>query len=129
MVLDASGQISKAIELRDHAAKKGSGRVIPMHPALADALSAWRGGFDRVVGARGPGPSAAGRWLRSAWSSGSSARMRTSGWTGARPIPGAGPWTMLLRTACCATARAIVSRCTCATAIIGYLVEPIGNEG
>ena len=42
MVLDASGQISKAIELRDHAAKKGSGRVIPMHPALADALSAWR---------------------------------------------------------------------------------------
>ena len=30
MVLDASGQISKAIELRDHAAKKGSGRLIPM---------------------------------------------------------------------------------------------------
>ena len=27
MVLDASGQISKAIELRDHAAKKGSGRL------------------------------------------------------------------------------------------------------
>jgi integrase len=41
MVLDASGQISKAIELRDHAAKKGSGRLIPMHPDLADALSAW----------------------------------------------------------------------------------------
>ena len=42
MVLDADGQISKAIELRDAAAKKGSGRLIPMHPDLADALSAWR---------------------------------------------------------------------------------------
>jgi integrase len=39
MVLDASGQISNAIELRDHAAKKGSGRLIPMHPDLADALA------------------------------------------------------------------------------------------
>ena len=37
MVLDASGQISKTIELRDHAAKKGSGRLIPMHADLADA--------------------------------------------------------------------------------------------
>jgi integrase len=42
MVLDASGQISKSIELRDHAAKKGSGRLIPVHPDLADALSVWR---------------------------------------------------------------------------------------
>jgi integrase len=42
MVLDASGQLSKAIELRDHAAKKGSGRLIPMHPDLAGALSGWR---------------------------------------------------------------------------------------
>jgi integrase len=42
MVLDARGQISNVIELRDHAAKKGSGRLIPMHPELADALSAWR---------------------------------------------------------------------------------------
>jgi integrase len=39
MVLDASGQISKTIELRDRAAKKGSGRLIPMHADLADALS------------------------------------------------------------------------------------------
>ena len=39
MVLDANGQISKRIELRDYAAKKGSGRLIPMHPDLADALS------------------------------------------------------------------------------------------
>jgi integrase len=42
MALDATGQIGPCIELRDHAAKKGSGRVIPMHPALAEALTSWR---------------------------------------------------------------------------------------
>jgi integrase/recombinase XerD len=42
MVLDANGQLGTCIELRDHAAKKGSGRVIPIHPDLADALSALR---------------------------------------------------------------------------------------
>jgi integrase len=42
MVVDAAGQISNIIELRDHAAKKGSGRLIPIHSDLADALSAWR---------------------------------------------------------------------------------------
>ena len=42
MVLGASGQLSNAIALRDVAAKKGSGRLVPMHPALADALSSWR---------------------------------------------------------------------------------------
>jgi integrase len=42
MVLDAGGQISKTIELRDQVAKNGSGRLIPMHAELADALSAWR---------------------------------------------------------------------------------------
>jgi integrase len=42
MVLDASGHINKAIELRGHAAKKRSGRLIPMHPDLADALSILR---------------------------------------------------------------------------------------
>jgi integrase len=42
MVVDASGQISNVIELRDQVAKKGSGRLIPIHPDLADALSAWR---------------------------------------------------------------------------------------
>jgi integrase len=42
MVLDASGQIGNAIELRDHAAKNGSGRLIPMHPDLAGALSVLR---------------------------------------------------------------------------------------
>jgi integrase len=39
MVLDPTGQISGIIELRDHAAKKGSGRCIPMHPDLRSALA------------------------------------------------------------------------------------------
>ena len=38
MVLGPTGQISGTIELRDTAAKKGSGRVIPIHPNLRDAL-------------------------------------------------------------------------------------------
>ena len=33
---------AEAIALRDHAAKKGNGRLIPMHHDLADALSVWR---------------------------------------------------------------------------------------
>jgi integrase len=39
MVLGPTGQISGIIELRDHAAKKGSGRVIPIHPDLRSALA------------------------------------------------------------------------------------------
>jgi len=42
MVLGPTGQISGVIELRDHAAKKGSGRLIPMHPDICAALIAWR---------------------------------------------------------------------------------------
>jgi integrase len=42
MVLGPTGQINGTIELRDHAAKKGSGRVIPIHPELRAALVAWR---------------------------------------------------------------------------------------
>src|SRR5436190_5665053 len=42
MVVDATGQIGSLIELRDHAAKKGSGRSIPMALDLAAALTAWR---------------------------------------------------------------------------------------
>ena len=38
MVVDPGGQIGNVIELRDHAAKNGSGRLIPMHPELAGAL-------------------------------------------------------------------------------------------
>src|SRR5258708_37257955 len=42
MVLGPPGQISGIIELRDIAAKKGSGRVIPIHAELRAALVAWR---------------------------------------------------------------------------------------
>src|ERR1700738_4720929 len=42
MVVDANGQISSLIELADTAAKKCSGRSIPIHPDLAATLMAWR---------------------------------------------------------------------------------------
>jgi integrase len=42
MVLDPSGDIGAVIELRNHAAKKNSGRRIAMHPDLRDALAALR---------------------------------------------------------------------------------------
>lgn len=38
MVLDPQGRISDRIELHDRAAKKGSGRTIPMHPDLRAGL-------------------------------------------------------------------------------------------
>jgi integrase len=41
MLLDATGQLSSLLELRDTAAKKGSGQSIPVHPDLAAALTAW----------------------------------------------------------------------------------------
>ena len=42
MVADAQGRVGRVIELRDCAAKKGSGRLIPVHPELRDALMAWQ---------------------------------------------------------------------------------------
>ena len=42
MVLDADGAVGSGIELRDAAAKKGSGRLIPLHPDLRHALVSWR---------------------------------------------------------------------------------------
>jgi integrase len=39
MVMDATGRIGHVIELRDSAAKKGSGRCIPIHPDLRAALA------------------------------------------------------------------------------------------
>jgi integrase len=42
MVLGPTGQISGVIELHDHAAKKRSGRLIPIHPDLYAALAALR---------------------------------------------------------------------------------------
>ena len=42
MVTDPTGAIGTVVELPDHAAKKGSGRVIPLHEDLRAALAAWR---------------------------------------------------------------------------------------
>src|ERR1700722_5016419 len=42
MVVGPTGEIGTVIELRDCAAKKKSGRLIPIHPSLRKALSAWR---------------------------------------------------------------------------------------
>jgi hypothetical protein len=41
-VLDPTGEVRSAIELRDHAAKNNSGRVIPLNAHLRVALSTWR---------------------------------------------------------------------------------------
>ena len=40
MVLDANGRVSDTIELRNHIAKKGAGRRIPMNPELNKAVKA-----------------------------------------------------------------------------------------
>jgi integrase len=42
MILGPDGDIGTVIELRDHAAKKRSGRLIPLHKDLRDALANWR---------------------------------------------------------------------------------------
>jgi integrase len=42
MVLDPTGDIGSVIELRDATAKNGSGRLIPVHPNLRQALTAYR---------------------------------------------------------------------------------------
>jgi integrase len=42
MVLDSTGDISSVIELRDAAAKNGSGRLIPIHSDLRQALVTYR---------------------------------------------------------------------------------------
>jgi integrase len=41
MILDSEGELGRVIELHDKAAKKGSGRSIPIHPQLAEAIVAW----------------------------------------------------------------------------------------
>jgi integrase/recombinase XerD len=38
MVVDPTGEIATTLELRDRVAKNGSGRVIPIHPDLREAL-------------------------------------------------------------------------------------------
>jgi integrase/recombinase XerD len=46
MLLDARAEIANAIELADDVAKKGSGRTIPLHPQLRDALVRLKGRSD-----------------------------------------------------------------------------------
>ena len=48
MVLSPSGEVGHSIELHDSAAKKNSGRLIPIHPCLRTALAACR---EKAVGA------------------------------------------------------------------------------
>jgi integrase/recombinase XerD len=59
MVLDPTGAIGSVIELRDHAAKNNSGRLIPVHADLRAALAIWRGpspGLGAVVRSERGGP-------------------------------------------------------------------------
>ncbi|MGB6891546.1 MAG: site-specific integrase, partial [Xanthobacteraceae bacterium] len=42
MVLDPTGNVGAGIELRDAVAKNGGGRLIPVHPDLRQALTAYR---------------------------------------------------------------------------------------
>jgi integrase/recombinase XerD len=50
MILDPRGEVGTVIELRDCAAKKGSGRLVPLHSELRAALIAWRS----MTGSNGP---------------------------------------------------------------------------
>src|SRR5450755_3917108 len=59
MVLDPTGAVGSVIELRDWAAKKNSGRTIPLHPDLQTALVNWRhltNGLGPVIGSERGGP-------------------------------------------------------------------------
>ena len=51
MVVDPTGEIATTLELRDHVAKKGSGRVIPVHPDLREALRQLRADRSGTSGA------------------------------------------------------------------------------
>jgi integrase/recombinase XerD len=42
MLLDANGHVGMSIELLNRAAKKGSGRRVPLHPNLRQCLVEWR---------------------------------------------------------------------------------------
>ena len=72
MLLDADGRIGHRIELHDSAAKKRSGRIIPLHPELRRALLLLRRktGDDGAVirsergGSQGMRPSSVVNWFR-----------------------------------------------------------------
>src|ERR1700722_4298809 len=42
MIVEPTGKVSSRIELRDHAAKMGSGRTVPINAMLYEALVSWR---------------------------------------------------------------------------------------
>jgi integrase len=73
MVLGPSGEIGATIELHDKAAKKNSGRRVPVHPDLHAALMAWRQktvGQGPVVRSERGGPMTATsivNWFRKAY--------------------------------------------------------------
>src|ERR1700704_65875 len=87
MVVEPNGEIGTVIELRDQVAKKRSGRLIPLHADLRDALLSWRsmtGGAGPVVlseRGRAMTPLSVVIWFARAY--------RALGLRGARPIPGA----------------------------------------
>jgi integrase len=60
MVTDPAGAIGTVLELPDRVAKKGSGRIIPLHEDLRTALAAWRAATRAagpvIVSERGGGP-------------------------------------------------------------------------
>jgi integrase len=59
MVLGPSGEVSTILELRDHAAKKQHGRLIPLHPELQLALSDLRAtslGMGPIIRSHDGGP-------------------------------------------------------------------------
>src|SRR3954470_11052344 len=72
MLLDADGRLGHRIELHDSAAKKCSGRTIPLHPELRRALLLLRrktGGEGAVIGSerggsQGMRPSSVVNWFR-----------------------------------------------------------------
>jgi integrase len=51
MVVDPTGEIATTLELRDYVAKNGSGRVIPVHPDLREALMQLRSDHSGTSGA------------------------------------------------------------------------------
>ena len=88
MVLDPTGEIAPYIELHDVAAKMRSGRRVPLHNDLREALARARevsDGSQHVVYSERGGrltPATIVNWFTAAY--------RHSGWRDARRIPGAG---------------------------------------
>jgi integrase len=48
MLIDPADNLGRSIDLHDRAAKKGSGRRIPIHPILREALLEWKSKADCV---------------------------------------------------------------------------------